>query len=103
VKWTAKFRLEESDQWRACRLIDISQTGVALEPFESTEGVSPGAKIEIDFAVPEKFVDSFRFLGAIRHMTRTATGDVYMGVEFTGLTRLDTELLELLVRLDWFA
>jgi hypothetical protein len=103
VKWTAKFRLAESDQWRACRLIDISQTGAALDPCESTEGTSPGAQIEIELAVPEKFADSIRFLGTIRHVTRTATGDAYMGIEFTGLTRLDTELLELLVRLDSFA
>jgi PilZ domain len=98
VDWAARYRLSKTAAWRPCRLIDISETGTAIEPLDLTAGEEPVGWLDLELVSPEE--ELLRFHGEIRHMTRSAQGRVRLGIEFAGLSTLEESLMGLLSRLD---
>jgi len=103
VDWSPPAGSRDMAHWNECRLIDISERGATLEPL-GTEATEPLAgEIELELPAPAEIREVLRFRGEIRHATRSAEGHLRIGIEFTELTALETNLLDLLVRLDAFA
>ncbi len=100
VDWTASYRLAASQQWRPCRVIDLTLTGIAIEPFDLRDDDPLSGSVEIHFGLPEDIPEVFELLGTIRHRTRTAEGRIHLGIEFKNLTTLDAMALDELRRVS---
>jgi hypothetical protein len=98
VDWAGRYRLEQSPTWQPCRLIDISGTGVALEPLDLAVGEEPAGRLDLELLASEE--EPLRFRGEIRHMTRLSGSRIRLGIEFAGLSALETNLISLLFRGD---
>ena len=81
VEWSARYRLSAMLESRPCRLIDVSKTGAAIQPFEPLNFDPLASQVEMQFKFPG-IDETIEFLGNIRHMTRTAEGHVHLGIEF---------------------
>ena len=66
VEWSARYRLSAMLESRPCRLIDVSKTGAAIEPFESVNFDPPDRQVEMQFELPS-IDETFELHGSIRH------------------------------------
>lgn len=98
VEWSASYRIGASTQWRPCRVINLTLTGIAIEPFDVCDDDLLSGTIEIHFGLPEDIPEVFELIGDIRHRTRAPGGRIHLGIEFKDLTTLDTMALEELRR-----
>ena len=98
--WVARYRFDRRQSWQDCRVLDVSQSGAALElqglgthrfvsesalylQIESVLGVPNGTPVRAD----------------IRHRGRTSGGRTFVGVEFRDLPAEYFRLLGLLAGL----
>jgi hypothetical protein len=102
VEWPAHFRRPGGPGWRPCRLIDISETGAAIEAFEVADDESLRGVVELQLRAPAEVGEMMRLHGAVRYSTRSSEGRVRAGIEFDQGSGLDQELLEALLRLNAF-
>jgi hypothetical protein len=96
VDWTGRFRFEKESAWQPCRLIDISGTGVAVEPLDLAVDEEPAGWLDLELLASEE--EPLRFRGEIRHLTRGSDGRVRLGIEFAGLSQRESHLIGLLFR-----
>jgi len=96
--WAARYLEQGSSDlgWRDCRVLDISRGGAALEiaPHDTVEGI---VALEL-----YAFGDTRRNIavsGEVRHSTRLPSGAKKVGLEFTGISESEEQLLALLLRL----
>ncbi len=115
--WTARYRLDASQPWCSCRVLDVSETGVGLELHGPvpTDGASLILDLEQrDLAFrPERQsrLDKLGFAGVeldksgsigaelpavVRHAVETTEG-YRVGAEFSNLTPLEHSVLVLLL------
>jgi PilZ domain len=115
--WTARYRLDPSQPWCSCRVLDVSETGIGLE----LHGPVPpnGASLILDLeqrdlefrAERQSRLDKLGFAGleldkrgsigaelpaVVRHAVESTDG-VRVGAEFTHLTPLERSVLALLL------
>jgi hypothetical protein len=98
VNWTASYRFGSAAQWRPCRVIDLTLTGIAIEPFDLRDDDPLSGRVEIHLGLPDDIPEVFELLGNIRHRTRTSAGRIHLGIEFKDLTTLDAMTLDELRR-----
>jgi hypothetical protein len=99
--WQGRYRFGGATAWRECELVDVSASGAGFQAFMLPSDALPMAEVElelVDRADPEP--DPLRFTGRIRHLARSSTGHVRVGVEFDGLSDLEGRLLAMLFRRD---
>lgn len=100
--WSVTFRSEDqpAGAWCDARLIDLSETGVALEPIGMAADLTLVGRLELHLVPPSSDGEGLRLLGEIRHMTRSSRGRVRVGIQFVGLTPNEEKLLDLVLRLS---
>jgi hypothetical protein len=103
VEWPAHYRQPASDGWRRCRLIDISETGAAIEAFDLGDGERLTGSIELELRAPAQLGEMVRLHGLVRYSTRSAEGRTRAGIELESSSVLEEHLLEALVRLNAFS
>jgi len=103
VEWPAHYRQPTSEGWRPCRLIDISESGAAIEAFELSDDERLTGTIELELRAPAQLGEMVRLHGLVRYSTRTTQGRTRAGVELETSSVLDQDLLEALVRLNAFS
>jgi PilZ domain len=96
--WSARYLAEgRSDVgWRDCRVLDISRGGVALEiePQEAVEGL-----VALELYALGDAPRNIALNGEVRHSTSLSSGVTRIGLEFVGVSALEEQLLDLLLRL----
>jgi len=102
VEWPAHFRRPGSAGWRPCRLIDISETGAAIEAFEVDDAESLRGVLELQLRAPAEVGEMMRLHGTVRYATCSAEGRVRAGIELDNGSALDEALLDALLRLNAF-
>lgn len=103
VEWPAHYRQPHTDGWRPCRLIDISETGAAIEAFELRDEERLTGAIELELRAPAQLGEMVRLHGLVRYSTRSSEGRTRAGIELESSSFLDADLLEALVRLNAFS
>jgi hypothetical protein len=93
VEWVCRYRLLRPSPWRPCRLIDVSETGAAFEPFELALDETPVGEIELMLSTPTGAAEPFRLVGQVRHLTRTSVGRTRVGIRFTDVDPSERERL----------
>jgi c-di-GMP-binding flagellar brake protein YcgR len=93
VEWACRYRLTRRSPWRPCRLIDVSDTGAAFEPYELLPDETPVGEIELMLSSPSGSPDPFRLIGQVRHLTRTSLGRTRVGIRFTEVDEHERERL----------
>jgi PilZ domain len=102
VEWPAHYRGGRVEGWRQCRLIDISQTGAAIEAFGVGDDETLSGAIELELRAPAQVAELIRLQGTARYSSRTSEGRVRVGIELEPASTFDEELLAALVRLNSF-
>jgi hypothetical protein len=93
VEWVCRYRLLRPSPWRPCRLIDVSDTGAAFEPFELSLEETPAGEVEMMLSTPSGTAEPFRLVGQVRHLTRTSLGRTRVGIRFTDVDASERERL----------
>jgi hypothetical protein len=96
--WTAQYRLDGADPWRACRVTDVSFDGAALELLDVTtvEAVSGPIELRVSSVAGDS---GGVLLRAVLRRTVRIDDRVLVGVEFSVLRAEERNLLHLLVGL----
>jgi hypothetical protein len=102
VEWPAHFRRPGAPGWRRCRLIDISESGAAIEAFEVGDAETLDGVVELQLRAPANIGEMIRLYGAVRYSTRSSEGRVRAGIELEPQSVLDSTLLDALLRLNAF-
>jgi hypothetical protein len=96
--WAARYLEQGSSDlgWRDCRVLDISRGGAALEiaPHDSVEGI-----VALELYAFGDAPRNIAVSGEVRHSTQLASGAKRIGLEFTGISAAEEQLLALLLRL----
>jgi hypothetical protein len=100
--WSGLHCLGLPPSWRECRLINISETGAELEPFDLDRGEQFEGELELELSAPSGILKAVRLRSEIRQVTWSPDGHVSLMIEFAGLTTLEANALELLVPFDAF-
>lgn len=97
--WAAYYRLDPGDEWRECRVIDVSSDGAALELQGATQinGIVGPIEVQIASVTGERVGVSLR--GVIRRHAEVAPRRIVAGIEFTVLRPEERNALHLLVGL----
>jgi hypothetical protein len=103
VDWPAHYRQPRVDGWRPCRLIDISESGAAIEAFELHDEEKLTGAIELELRAPAHLGEMMRLHGIVRYSTCSSEGRTRAGIELESSSVLDADLLEALVRLNAFS
>ncbi|MFN8027828.1 MAG: PilZ domain-containing protein [Acidimicrobiia bacterium] len=103
VDWPAHYRQPHTDGWRPCRLIDISESGAAIEAFELQTDERLTGAVELELRAPAQIGEMVRLHGVVRYSTRSSEGRTRAGIELEPSSALDADLLEALVRLNAFS
>jgi hypothetical protein len=102
VEWPAHYRRPGGTGWRPCRLIDISESGAAIEAFEVGDDEALTGVVELQLRAPLDLGEMMRLHGSVRYSTRSAAGRVRVGIELEPTSELDPQLLDALLRLNTF-
>jgi hypothetical protein len=96
--WSAQYRLDPNDEWRYCRVVDVSFDGASLELTGATavEGLVGPIHLQISSVAGDQVGVSIR--AVIRRHVQL-DGRVIVGVEFSVLRDEERNLLHLLVGL----
>jgi hypothetical protein len=97
--WAARYRLDERDEWRACRVVNVSLDGAALELVGVTfvEALTGPIIVQIASISGDEIGVTVR--AVIRRHEQLESGQVLVGVEFSVLRDEERRLLRLLVGL----
>jgi hypothetical protein len=97
--WPARLHIDANDEWRECRVIDISVDGAALSLFGATliEGLEGPIHLAIRSVVGEEAGTTIPAI--IRRRLQLPGRRVVVGVEFAVLRPEERDLLQLLVGL----
>jgi c-di-GMP-binding flagellar brake protein YcgR len=100
--WSGRYQIEESPErgWRDCRVIDVSMTGAAVEPFGLGPDEIPEGTLGLDLVPMPDVPEHLHLRGDIRHRTRTSAGRVRVGIEFVGLSTRERDQLQRLLPPD---
>ena len=96
--WEARYRYVIDAPWRACRFLDVSAHGAAVELYDSAPS-EPFQGLDIEVCSIAGGTDGFRVRARRRHHVLTEAGRLYVGVEFRPLSPRENSLLHLLVGL----
>ena len=99
VDWAGQYRLEEDTTWRGCRVVDISETGAAIETHELVAPEAPSGPIHIRLGTAGVRPEGIRLHGEIRNLALTPEGRGRIGFEFSGLSPADEGFVALLLDL----
>jgi hypothetical protein len=102
VEWPAHYRRPGAPGWRRCRLIDISETGAAIEAFDVGDDETLDGFVELQLRAPATIGEMMRLHGPVRYSTRSSEGRVRAGIELEAQSALDSALLDALLRLNAF-
>ena len=97
--WPGRYRFDERDEWRACRVVNVSLDGAVLEVGGVTflELLSGPIALEIASVVSDETGVALR--AVIRRKNQLDDGRVLLGVEFGVLRDEERNLLLLLIKL----
>jgi acetamidase/formamidase len=97
--WAARYRLDERDEWRVCRVVDVSLDGAALELVDVTfvEGLTGPIVVQVASISGDQIGVTLR--AVIRRHEQLDNGRMLVGVEFSVLRDEERNLLRLLVGL----
>ena len=96
--WTAHVRLDGDDEWRPCRVIDVSFDGAALELDAAAVGQEPGAPVQLRVQSIAGGDAGIQLSARLRRVERSAER-VVAGLEFSEVRDEERRLLQLLVGL----
>jgi hypothetical protein len=97
--WAARFRFDITNEWRPCRLIDVSLDGAAIELYGLSPHDSLDRRIHVEVASISGEGEAIHILGDVRHKACTQDGRVVVGIRFLLPNREQRNLLRLLVSL----
>jgi hypothetical protein len=99
VDWATRYKLEGSrdQEWRAARVMDISRGGAGVELFDTTAEQTRAHRVVLEFDLPPAML---RLYGDVRHLSPSDGGGVYVGLEFSGLSVLERDMLDSLLERD---
>jgi hypothetical protein len=99
--WQGRYRFGGATGWRDCELVDVSDGGAGFQAYLLPTDALPFADVELELTDrAESRPDPFRLAARVRHLARSEAGHVRVGVEFVGLSDLETQLLGMLFRRD---
>ena len=96
--WSAQYRLDPDDEWRACLVLDVSLDGAALE-LSDTALVGGLGLLHLQIASVADDQPGVVIRAVIRRTSQADGGRVIVGVEFSVLRADERQLLQLLVGL----
>jgi hypothetical protein len=101
--WTAQYRYDTAGPWRACRVIDVSLDGAAVELYDDEEHEPEVGRfyLQVCSAVDGEVGVTVR--ATLRRHLRRDNGQLLAGIEFAPLPPVERNLLQLLVSLRTFA
>ncbi len=99
VDWTTRYMLEGNrDQgWRECRVLDVSRGGAGVELSDTTLEEARAHRVVLEFEAPPAVL---RLRGEVRHVGPGSDGGVRVGLQFTGLSVLERDMLDSLLERD---
>jgi PilZ domain len=96
--WSARYRGDPNAEWRACRIIDLSEHGAAVE-LRLAPGTSVEPRLQIEISSLVRDEAGVVLWGDIRHQTPTGSDRLLVGIEFAPIGNDQANLLRLLVAL----
>ena len=97
--WSAHYRLDPDDEWRACRVLDVSLDGAALELSDTALVGGLVGQLHLQIASVAGDQPGVVIRAVIRRTSQADGGRVIVGVEFSVLRADERQLLQLLVGL----
>jgi hypothetical protein len=97
--WSARYRSEAPREWRACRIIDVSAHGAAVELYDVDPDDDLVGWFHLHVASVSADEAGISVRAQICNRVRLASGRVIVGVEFLGLGAEQVNLLRPLVGL----
>jgi PilZ domain len=93
-----RYRIAQ-DSWQPCRVIDISRTGASFESRRDVEDRPGAGTVHLELPAPSGSPEAIELAGEIRHWIRSGDGYVRIGIEFTGMSLCEQDMLDLMFRL----
>jgi hypothetical protein len=99
VDWTTRYMFEgtRDQDWRACRVLDISRGGAGVQLFNATVDEARAHRVVLEFELAPAV---FRLRGEVRHASLSDEGAVHAGLQFASLTALERDMLDSLLERD---
>jgi PilZ domain len=106
--WPGRYVIEDEpdSEWGDCRVLDLSVAGVGLELL-SAHAVAPdrlvGHRLVVHLRSPAGDSVALRLVGEVRNVSPGPEGGVRAGLEFVGLSDVETQILKILelLRVVW--
>jgi hypothetical protein len=80
--------------WRECHVLDVSRSGAGVELFDATQEAMRGQRVVLEMEVPPAVL---RLRGEVRHISPGVNGGLRVGLQFTGLSALERDMLDSLL------
>jgi PilZ domain-containing protein len=97
--WSGRYTVEGADdrRWGSCFILDISVLGAGLELFGSPLDDSViGHDLLVEVQTPAGASITVQIMGTIRYLAEGNRGGVRIGIEFQGLSKTESEILDVL-------
>ena len=92
VEWATKYQLEGSRDanWRDCQVLDVSREGAGVVLYQTTPDEARTYRVVIEVQMPPA---TLRLRGEVRHLSETEDGGLHVGLQFSGLSVLERDML----------
>jgi len=97
--WAAQYRYHHTEPWRACRIIDVSFDGAAIELYETTSNDPVEGRFHLQVCSIVDGEAGVSVDATLRRHVEPPDGRLIVGIEFAALAPMTRNLLQLLVRL----
>ncbi len=88
------FEGARDQDWRTCRVLDISRGGAGVELCNTTVDEARTHRVVLEFELAPAV---FRLRGEVRHASQGDDGTVHAGLQFTSLTALERHMFDSLL------
>jgi hypothetical protein len=99
VDWQTRYMFEGAgdQEWRTCRVLDISRGGAGVELFATTVDEARTHRVVLEFELAPAV---FRLRGEVRHASLSDAGTVHVGLQFASLTAIERYMFDTLLERD---
>lgn len=95
--WHGRYRVGRLRRWTACRVLDVSMGGAAIEVHD--EPRAPGTVLRFELRPVGVAVGPVRVRAEIRHVRRLVAGSAHVGLEFVDIPASERTTLDRMLRL----
>lgn len=95
--WHGRYRSGRLRRWTACRVLDVSMGGAAIEVDPDAD--VPAARVVLELRPVGSALDPVGVDAEVRHARRLETGAWHVGLRFGDLTPTQRDALDKMLRL----